>query len=68
MMCSHGREGTIRIHRLTDSAMEEEASCECASLTYMKASIAASNASVLFVPGKNDSVCIAFSCHVDRFA
>lgn len=48
--------------------MEEEASCECASLTYMKASIAANDSSVLFVPGKNDSVRIVLSYDVDRFA
>ena len=48
--------------------MEEEASCECASLTYMKASIAASDSSILFVPGKNDSVHIVLFYDVDRFA
>lgn len=68
MMGSHGREGTIKIHRIADSTMEEEASCECASLTYMKASIAANDSSVLFVPGKNDSVRIVLSYDVDRFA
>ena len=48
--------------------MEEDDSFVCASLTYIMATFAANDSSVLFVPGKNDSVRIVLSYDVDRFA
>ena len=51
--CRHGREGMVS---LFDMQATSTAKYQCASLTFMKASLASQNPPILFVPGENDSV------------
>ena len=57
LLCRHGREGIIRIIDTERWVKDPIQQFDCASLTFLKATIARdSNDNVLFVPCENDSI------------